>query len=324
MGSDSNAARIAVLVMIVTPLAFSTNLVFGRHVIGDVTPFTLAFIRWASVALVLSPLALREAAAVRRVVRTRPGLLLLLGFLGMWLCGAVVYLALAHTTATNATLIYTTSPVFILLIEALWKGRPIGAREIVGSIAALAGVAVIVTKGDMGVLTGLGFNIGDVMILAAAIAWAVYGVLYKDDGLKALSNLALFALVAAAGALAIAPFALWEVASGVALPHTADAWRSIAGIIVFASLMAFSGFQFGVRRLGASLTGIFMYMLPVYGVFLAVTFLGERFQGFHLAGIALVLGGVMIATFPLDWLRRRFGSAKLAEHREGLEQPEGK
>ena len=55
-----------------------------------------------------------------------------------------------------------------------------------------------------------------------------------------------------------------------------------------------------------------------------VTFLGERFQGFHMAGIALVLGGVMIATFPLDWLKRRFGSAKLAENGEGLEQPEGK
>lgn len=323
MTAEGYRRRIAVLVMIATPLAFSTNLVFGRHVVGDVAPFTLAFIRWASVALVLAPLALREKEAVGAVLAARAGHLAVLGFLGMWICGAIVYLGLRYTTATNATLIYTTSPVYILLIEALWLGRRIGAREIIGSTAALAGVAVIVTKGDLGVLTGLDFNIGDLMILGAAIAWAVYGVLYKDDQLRALSNLALFALVAAAGALCIAPFAAWELASGIPLPSSREAWISIAGIIVFASLMAFSGFQYGVRNLGASLAGIFMYMLPVYGVFLAVTFLGERFQGFHMAGITMVMGGVMIATFPLGWLRRKLGSAKLAERREGLQQPEG-
>ncbi len=323
MDSANRQARLAVLVMIVTPLVFSTNLVFGRHVVGAVAPFTLAFIRWFTVALVLAPLAMREGPAVRALIRKRPGRLVLLGFLGMWICGALVYLALRYTTATNATLIYTTSPVYILLIEAAWRGRAITAREWIGSVAALVGVAVIVTKGDLAVLTGLDFNIGDLLILGCAISWAVYGVLYRDDDLQTVSNLGLFALVAGAGAACIAPFAAWELATGIPLPSTLEAWGSIAGIILFASLLAFSGFQYGVRNLGASLTGIFMYMLPVYGVFLAVIFLGERFQGFHMAGITMVLGGVIIATFPVERLRAR-RSAKLAKRREGLQQPEGK
>lgn len=308
--------------MIVAPLCFSSNLIFGRHVVGEVPPFTLAFIRWACVALALAPLALREAAAVRTALRAAPGLIALLGFLGMWICGAVVYLGLRDTTATNATLIYTTSPVFILLIEAVTAGRRIGAREIAGSLAAMIGVAVIVTRGDLAALAALDINPGDVLILAAALSWAIYSVLYRSPPLRPLSNLTLFALVSAAGAVGLAPFAAWELAGGDALPQSADAWMSVAGIVVIASLMAFSGFQYGVRTLGPSLTGIFMYLLPVYGVVLAILFLGERFEAFHGFGIAMVLGGVVLATFPAGRLRRR--SAELAKRREGLKQPEGK
>ena len=110
------------------------------------------------------------------------------------------------------------------------------------------------------------------------------------------------ALVAGAGALLLAPFAAYEFATGAAMPTSLSAWGSIAGIVVFASLLAFSGFQFGVRALGASLTGIFMYLLPVYGVLLAVIFLGESFERHHMLGIALVMGGLILATFPVAWL----------------------
>ncbi len=303
--TTSGRTRLAVLVMIVTPLFFSSNLIFGRGVIGEVAPFTLALIRWSLVAAALSPFVLFEWPAVASTLRAEWRRVVLLAFLGMWLCGGVVYLALGMTTATNGTLIYTTSPVLIILVEALLFGRRIGWREGIGSLIAFGGVATIVLRGDPGALLRLSFNLGDLMFFGAALAWAFYSILYRAEPLRKLSNLALFALVAAAGALLLLPVSLLELAAGAPMPSTAAAWGGIGGIVLFASLLAFSGFQFGVRQLGAPVAGLFMYLLPPYGVALAVMMLGETLHGFHAVGIALVMGGIMLATAPVGLLRPR-------------------
>lgn len=295
---------IAYVVMCLTPLFFSSNLIFGRHISADIAPFTLAFVRWTSVALILSPFLLHERANVREVLRRSPVLLLVLGFLGMWICGAIVYLGLQHTTATNATLIYTASPVIIVALEAMFSGRRIGAREAVGITIAIAGVGVIILKGSLEVLIALSFNFGDLLLAAAALSWSVYSVLYRNPKISNVSSPALFALIAAAGSITLLPFMLFEVSAGATIPLTAEAWLNIAGIILCASLLAFSGYQFGLRILGPSVTGVFMYLLPPYGVFLAVTFLGEAFLPYHWVGIALVMAGVILATFPVSIFSR--------------------
>jgi len=303
--SRSGRTRLAILVMVVTPLFFSSNLIFGRGVIDEVAPFTLALVRWTAVALVLAPFMLWEWPTVRALLAENTRRLLLLAFLGMWVCGAIVYLALGMTSATNGTLIYTTSPVIIIVIEALFFRRRIGWREAAGALIAFAGVATILLRGDPAALVALDFNFGDLLFVGAAIAWAAYSILYRSGPLRAVSNMTLFALVAAAGALLLLPFAAVERSLGLPLPTTPAAWSGIAGIVFFASLLAFSGFQFGVRELGAPLAGLFMYLMPPYGVGLAVLFLGERLEAFHVAGIALVMAGIILATLPIGLLRRR-------------------
>ncbi|WP_245453355.1 DMT family transporter [Aquibium carbonis] len=305
MTSHSGRQTAAIVVMVLTPLFFSTNLIFGRGVIGEVAPFTLAFLRWGAVALALSPCVLADRAAARRLVLQNGPFLMLLGFLGMWFCGALVYIALQRTTATNGTLIYTTSPVFIILIDAVVNRRRIGLRPAAGSVLALTGIAFIVLRGELSALLSLDFNEGDLLFVGAAIAWAVYSLMLRSPRVTGVANLALLPLIAAAGALLLAPFAAWEFFAGAPMPVTASAWSGIAGIVVFASLAAFLGFQFGVRRLGAPVAGVFMYLMPPFGVGLAVLFLGESFHTHHALGIVLVTGGVILATLPATWLPRR-------------------
>ena len=291
--------------MLIAPACFSSNLIFGRDVIEDVAPFTLAFLRWLLVALCLLPFVLAERTKIASVLAARGWLVLGLGFLGMWICGGMVYYALARTSATNGTLIYTTSPVMILLIEGLVRGRAIGLREAAGAAVAFCGIVVIVLRGDAGALLALRFNAGDLLFVAAALSWSVYSVALRSPAFAGVSNLSLLAVLAAAGAALLLPVAAWEFATGEPMPQTFAAWRGIAGIVLFASLLAFLGFQFGIRRLGATTASVFMYLMPPYGVLLAVVFLGERLEAFHLAGIALVMGGVILATFPAGWLRGR-------------------
>ncbi|MEX0344135.1 MAG: DMT family transporter [Rhizobiaceae bacterium] len=295
----SGTGPVAYIVMALTPLFFSTNLIFGRGVSGDVAPFTLAFLRWLAVAIVLFPLLWQARTQIQAISTSGFGRICVLGFLGMWVCGALVYVALDYTTATNATLIYTTSSVMIILIEFLFYGRKSNWREAVGIVMAMAGIVVIVVKGSLELLLSLTFNPGDLIILISALSWAVYSVLQRRGEVASIPTLPALALISAVGAVWLLPFAIWEFSSGQEMPETRHAWGSIAGIIVFASLLAFSGFQFGVRHLGAPVAGIFMYMLPVYGVALAMIFLGERLEFYHLAGAALVMGGIVSATLPM-------------------------
>ena len=150
----------------------------------------------------------------------------------------------------------------------------------------------------MQTLLSLSFNIGDLIFVACAISWAVYSVLLRTPKLRPLQTMPLFMLIAASGAVLLAPFAIVEIVWLQAFPTSANAWMNIAGIVLLASLLAFSMFQFGIKVLGPSLTGIFMYLLPVYGVGLAVIFLGEDLALYHLWGIGLVLSGVILATWP--------------------------
>jgi drug/metabolite transporter (DMT)-like permease len=292
------------LVMLASPLFFSTNLVFGRYVTGEITPFLLATIRWGSVALILSPLLFLHRDTIAPLVRTEWKRLALLGILGMGICGGGIYLALKYTTATNGTLIYTTSPVLIILLERIFTGRRSHVREIIGTAIAFCGVAVIVLRGSLETALSLSLNIGDVLVFFAAMSWAGYSILYRSEPVRQVGNLPLFGLVAIFGTLSNLPVALWELSQGDALPTETHSWAAIAGIVFISSLLAFSTYQFGVRSLGASIAGVFMYLLPPYGVGLAIVFLGEEFHSYHAAGIALVMAGVIIATFPASLLRR--------------------
>jgi drug/metabolite transporter (DMT)-like permease len=287
------------LVMLVAPLFFSSNLIFGRLVIPEVAPFTLAFLRWTLAAIALLPWVFASRGAARSYLLANKGHWLLLGFLGMWICGGIVYLALRYTSATNGTLIYTTSPLIILIFERLLYGRRIAWREFAGIAIGFTGVAIIVLRGSMAVLTSMKFNIGDLMFVASAVSWALYSVLLRARPVEGLDNLALFGLIAGAGSLLLAPVALGEFLLDAPMPVTSQAWMGIGGIVAFASLLAFSGFQYGVARLGAATAGVFMYLLPPYGVGLAVFVLGEPFRLYHALGIATVLTGLVMATLKL-------------------------
>jgi len=280
------------------PLFFASNLVIGRAAVTGVEPFTLAFLRWLGAFLILLPFALPGLSRHRRQIRENLGLIFLLGFLGMWICGAGVYFALRHTNATNATLIYTSAGVMILVLEWLFRGRALTLRRIVGVAMAFLGVATIVLRGDLARLATLDFNGGDLLIAFCAFSWAVYSVLLKRPSLDGLPTVSLIAAVACAGTLALLPFALGEMVALHAFPTGMASWLSIAGLALLPSVMAFATYQWAVARFGPGVPGMFLYLMPPYGVGLAIAFLGEEFRLYHAAGLVLVLPGLMLATLP--------------------------
>ncbi len=287
------------LIFLAVPFFFSSNIIFGRGVIGEVSPFIAAFIRWIGSSLIIAPFMIADWRNCLAFVRQKTLLWLVLGILGMGVCGGVVYWGLTMTTAANGTLIYTTSSLFIILFQRIFQGRPIRRLEVAGMIIAFAGVAAIVLKGDMSALWQMKFNIGDFAILTAAIAFAVYSLLLRDPEARQMAPFSLFGLIAFSGALVLLPPAAVELAHGGLLPATAIAWAKIGGIILFASLLAFYCFTHTVRVFGPATAGITLYMMPPVSIVMATLFLGETFETYHAIGIVLVTGGVVIATAPI-------------------------
>ncbi|NRG18741.1 DMT family transporter [Rhizobiales bacterium] len=286
------------------PLFFSSNLIIGRAAVEAVEPWTLAFLRWTLAFAVLLPFAMPGISRNAHIFLRHRGLIAIMGFLGMWICGAGVYFALRFTTATNGTLIYTSSPVLILLLEWIFRGRRIAPREIIGIVLAIAGVVTIVVKGSLSVLLGLDLNAGDLVFALAALSWAVYSVLLKRPEFTGVPTLSLFAVLAFAGAVSLLPFTALEIAVTERFPESLPAWSSIAGIALVSSVLAFSCFQYGVKVLGPATTGVFMYLLPPYGVMMAVVFLGEDLELYHLSGFVLIMAGLVLATAPVALVRR--------------------
>lgn len=193
------------LIFLAVPFFFSSNIIFGRGVIGEVSPFIAAFIRWIGSSLIIAPFMIADWRNCLAFVRQKTLLWLVLGILGMGVCGGVVYWGLTMTTAANGTLIYTTSSLFIILFQRIFQGRPIRRLEVAGMIIAFAGVAAIVLKGDMSALWQMKFNIGDFAILTAAIAFAVYSLLLRDPAARQMASFSLFGLIAFSGALVLLP-----------------------------------------------------------------------------------------------------------------------
>lgn len=294
--SDRGPAPLDWLVLFLVPVFFSSNLIFGRGVIGEIGPFITAFIRWFGSTLVMVPLLYADWRTALQFIRTHTGLWLWLGFLAIGICGGLVYWALTATTASNATLIYTTSSLFIIVIEWLVSGRRIGARELAGMAIAFAGVAAIVLRGDASALLHMSFNLGDLGILAAAIAFAAYSVMLRKPVVQQMAPSTVFGVVSLSGSLVLVPPAIYEAMNGGPLPDGVGDWTKIGGIILFASIIAFFCFQHTVRIFGSVTAGATLYLMPPVSILMAVAFLGESFETYHALGIVLVLGGVILAT----------------------------
>jgi len=141
----------------------------------------------------------------------------------------------------------------------------------------------------------LQFNVGDAWILAALVVWGLYSVLlkFKPAGLSAVG---LTFFIAVMGAGFILPLHLWEVARGMHVPLTAAGIGSVLYTGIFASVVALLSYNAAVARIGPSRSVFFLHLMPVFGAGLAVVFLGERLEPFHLIGFPIALGGVLFAT----------------------------
>ena len=292
---DRSPHRLAYVLLLFAPLLMSSNMLAARWVEGSVPPVALAFGRWFLTLMFLLPFTARALWRCRAVVVREWHTLLALGALGMGVCGPPVYLAGVTTTATNIGLIYSTTPILIVVFGRIFWGERVSVRQAAGIALCLGGVLAIVTRGDPATLATLSFTAGDLWTVLATLGWALYSVLLKHRP-SSLDLTVRFTAITLGGVLVLVPFLGIEAALGEWALFDA---RTV-GIWVFLALVPGIGayLLYGklVAMVGPSRTGLLMYLVPVYIAGLAWLLLGEQPRPYHLAGLALILPGIYLGT----------------------------
>jgi drug/metabolite transporter (DMT)-like permease len=267
----------------------------ARWAAGAIPPVGMAFWRWGLTFLLLLPFVGRalwrdRAAAVREAPQ-----LLVLGGLGMGVCGAPVYIGAETTTATNMGLIYAGSPVLIVLLGRLASSTKIGRAQAAGITLCLLGVVIIVLRGDPYVLAGLALSRGDLWVLFAMSGWALYSVLLKHWR-SALPLTVRFAAITLGGVAVMLPFYAAEILSGQPTPLDPRSVATLLGLALVPGLGAYLSYGKLVAELGPARTSVLIYLIPLYTALLAWALLGERLALYHLLGAAFIAPGLYLAT----------------------------
>lgn len=287
------------LMLVLPPFLWAGNAVVGRAVHEMVPPITLNFLRWAIAFVVLLPFG-------RSIFRKGSGLwaswrrLAWLGLLGIGLYNALQYLALQSSTPINVTLVAASMPVWMLIVGWLFFGSSVSYKQAIGAAASIAGVLLILSRGQWQQLLALHFVIGDIFMIIATIAFAFYSWLLtsaKDP--EALSrNWATFLLaqltfgVAWSGAFAAGEWALtdWRIFWS---------WPLVAALLFVAigpAIVAFRCWGVGVQRAGPAMAGFFSNLTPLFAALMSSAFIGEMPHLYHLWAFALIAGGIVYSS----------------------------
>lgn len=282
------------LLLTLANLFWAGNWIVGRGIRGDIPPLALSFWRWIIALVFILPLAWPHLR--RDWPRLAPNWrwLALFGFLGTATYNALAYVGLQYTTATNGLLLNSFIPVAIVALGWVFLGKRLRPIEALGVFTSLAGVMTIVARGDPAVLAGLQLNVGDIWILISVFAWAIYTLMlpHRPD----VHPFSFLAAIAIFGCVELLPAYLWELADG---RHISFSWSSLGAALYTGIFPAFLGFVFwnkGVAEVGPARAGLFIHLMPAFGILLSIAILGEKPEPYHALGIVLIFGGIWLNT----------------------------
>ncbi|WP_041795590.1 DMT family transporter [Pararhodospirillum photometricum] len=275
---------------------WATNAIVGKIAAqSGIPPIGFAFWRWALAIVLILPLTGRSLWEHRAVLRRDGPFLLLLGALSAGAYNALMYAALATSTAINVSLVGASMPIMMVVLARLVLKDRLGKRQMAGIALSFLGVLLVVAQGDLQVLASLTLHEGDALMLLATFLWSVFSVLLRRHP-PAVPATTFLTVQMVGGLLILVPFYAWEILAGRTMPLDATTAWVLPYTAVFPALLAFLFWNKGLAAVGPGVAGLYSNLIPVLTAVMAVGLLGETLSWFHACAMVLILGGIALVS----------------------------
>lgn len=282
------------LLLMLTTLFWAGNGIAGKFALGHVTPMVLTFSRWVFAIVIVCYVARKPLQDDWQTIKKHIPYLLIMGAAGFTGFNVLFYSALQYTSVINAAIEQAALPLVIFVANLVLFHIAIRWLQIVGFGLSLIGVLITISGGDWTALVHLQLNRGDALMLAAILCYAGYAVALRNK--PELHWMSFFACLVTGAFIASIPAAIFETVRGDAIwPTTLQGFLVVLYAGIFPSILSQSFYIRGTEKLGANRAGMYIMLVPFFGVFLAVMLLGEAFQLHDALALLLVTGGIYMA-----------------------------
>jgi drug/metabolite transporter (DMT)-like permease len=283
---------LACLFLVIAPLCWAANVVLARGLVHIIAPVSLAFWRWLIAFLILLPFTRTQIKQDWKTAIRHWKILIVLSILGITSFNTLLYTAVHTTTAINAALIQTAMPSMIILISRLFFSERIRRIQLIGVTACILGACLVVLRGSLHTFLELSFVKGDLLMITAVFLYALYSVLLRKR--PRMHPMSFLTYTFGIGVLGLIPLYVRETAALGTFALTREAALGILFVAVFPSIVAYFCWNRGIEMIGANNAGLFINLVPVFASIMAILWLNESLEFFHLAGMALIFGGMIL------------------------------
>ena len=284
----------AFTLLLIPPFLWSTMMVVGSAVLGQMPPATLTFWTWLIATLSLFPFAWTHLNDSFSIIRQKLVPLFLFAFFGVSGFQLLLFMGLMRASVINASVLSPTIPIMVVCLGWPLLREKLSGIQILGVAISFAGACWIATIGDWSNLTNLRVGTGEVLILTANLLMAIYTVMLRLYPVQ-LSPLVFMTVIAFFGTLQTLPLSLLEMGPSVGIAQARELILPLLYIGIVNYSLAYIFWNIAVKRFGATKTAIFLYFIPVFGTVLSMIFLNETLSSFHFVGIGLIFTGLFLS-----------------------------
>ena len=290
-----NKNNLAYVLLVLTTLFWSGNFIVGKSAsIYEIPPFSLNFYRWFFAGLILLPFTFNEILNKKNYILENIGFFIILGITSITIFNSIVYYSLYYTQVISGVLMISTIPVWIIFISTILKIEKSNIFQIFGVILSLTGVIFIITKADLRLIKNLEFNKGDLTMVIAMFAWALYSALLKKKKYE-ISQIALLQVVIISGLVFLVPIYFIEMSLGNLITLDKPFYLTLAYVVIFPGLASFFFWIKGISIIGANRAGVFLHLMPIFGAIMAIIIFDEKFMFYHFLGALFIIAGITLS-----------------------------
>ncbi len=286
-------------------LLWGGNMILGHYLADFIGPWSIISTRLligGSIFLLLL-MQTGEIKKIKHIANWR--VVIVLAITGVIGFQSLLYYGLRLTTATNAGLLNSLTPLLTAFLAAAFLKEKLNYHHWLAAVVTILGLVFILSEGDLGNLLSLNFNAGDLLVLAALVSWVAYSLIAKKAMMR-MSPLLITSLGVLLSLIAVVPLGIYE-AMVVQTPNvTESVFWALMFISVGPTVLSLLFWNKGMKIIGPSRASLFLNTVPVYIIIINAVFLGVMPYQYQIVGMVMIFAGSFYAGLrPADSPKKR-------------------